>query len=86
MVIFRPVQLSTIYCRSILHLVSNSVGDVIARKHFLVPNNFEGNLFHRIYKDLQTKELHQVAGNLEELEVNIFYKVVTSKGTRIKKT
>ena len=38
----RPVELATIFWRSLLDIFSACVGDVVARKHFLPYNKFDG--------------------------------------------
>ena len=48
----RPVELATIFWRSLLDIFSACVGDVVARKHFLLYNKFDGLLFQRTYRVL----------------------------------
>ena len=52
----RPVELATLFWRSLLDIFSACVGDVVARKHFLLYNKFDGLLFQRIYRDFQDND------------------------------
>ena len=42
----RPVELATIYWRSLLDTFCGCVGDIIARKHFLPYNKFDGMCYY----------------------------------------
>ena len=80
----RPVQLATIYTRSILHTVSDCVGNVTARRNFCVATKFEGTLFHSIYKEQSKGIMSKVLTTSEAIDLNVFYQAVTSKGTKVR--
>ena len=80
----RPVELATIFWRSLLDIFSACVGDVVARKHFLLYYKFDGLLFQRIYRDFQDNDNISDLIKCDELiYVNIVYKVVTSDGSKV---
>ena len=83
----RPVELATIYWRSMLDTFSDCVGDIVARKYFLPYNKFDGTLFQIIYWDFQENnndaDITKYHG--EEVYVNSVYRIVTSSGEKIAK-
>ena len=82
----RPVELATIFWRSLLDIFSACVGDVVARKHFLLYNKFDGLLFQRIYLDFQDNDnISDLIKGDEYAYVNNVYKVVTSDGSKVAK-
>ena len=87
-IIFRPraVHLATIYTHSFVKIISQCVGNVIACKHFLVCNNFEGEIFQYLYNKFQDcDDLSKCFKNsTEETEAYIYYRNVTSNESRVK--
>ena len=80
----RPVELATIFWRSLLDIFSACVGDVVARKHFLLYNKFDGLLFQRIYQDFQDNDnISDLIKSDEFTYVNNVYKIVTSDGSKV---
>ena len=83
----RPVELATIYCRSLLDTFTDCVGDVVARKYVLPYNKFDSTLFQIIYWDFQENnndsDIKKYHG--EEVYVSNVYRIVTSSGEKIAK-
>ena len=80
----RPVELATVFWRSLLDIFSASVGDIVARKHFLLYNKFDGLLFQRIYLDFQDNDnISDLIKSDEFTYINNVYKVVTSDGSKV---
>ena len=80
----RPVELATIFWRSLLDIFSACVGNVVARKHFLLYYKFDGLLFQRIYRDFQDNDnISDLIKSDEFTYVNKVYKVVTSAGSKV---
>ena len=77
----RSVQLATIYTGSILENISESVGDVVNRRNLLPCNNFEGRFFQTLYKEIHDFDIR--ASPDETVDLEVFYGIVTSKGTKV---
>lgn len=81
----RPVQLATIYTRSISGFISNIVGEVIKRRHFLTCNNFEGIVFQTLYKEFKDLGDYQVEmPSNEKSDLDAFYNIVTNNGIQVR--
>ena len=81
----RSVSLATFYWRSLLAMFSDCVGDILARKHFLPYNKFDGVLFQKIYNDFHDdpNNNYYVIKKNEETYVNKVFCLVTSNGSRV---
>ena len=64
------IQLAWMYTGSIVPFISECLGNVVATKYLLPCNNFQANLFHTIYRDLNQLGLEEIASasEIQELE------------------
>jgi len=64
------IQLAWMYTGSIVPFISECLGNVVATKYLLPCNNFQANLFHTIYRDLDKLGLEEIASasEIQELE------------------